>query len=56
LAPREADLELVPQFECASGRKVETTWAGTVDIVKRISAGEGFDLIIAANAPSMISS
>jgi ABC-type molybdate transport system substrate-binding protein len=55
-ATREADFELVPQFECASGRKVETTWAGTVDIVKRISAGEGFDLIIAANAPSMISS
>jgi molybdate transport system substrate-binding protein len=50
LATREAYLELVPQFERASGRKVETTWAGTVDIIKRISAGESFDLIIAANS------
>jgi molybdate transport system substrate-binding protein len=48
LATREAYLELVPQFERASGRKVATTWAGTVDIIKRISAGESFDLIIAA--------
>jgi molybdate transport system substrate-binding protein len=36
LAAREAYLELVPQFERASGRKVETTWAGAVDIIKRI--------------------
>jgi hypothetical protein len=50
LATREAYLELVPQFERASGRKVETTWARTVDIIKRISAGESFDLIIAANS------
>jgi molybdate transport system substrate-binding protein len=50
LATRGAYLELVPQFECASGRKVETTWAEAVDIIKRISAGESFDLIIAANS------
>lgn len=49
LATREAYLELVPQFERDSGRKVVTTWAGTVDIIKRISAGESFDLIIASN-------
>jgi len=47
LATRQAYLELVPQFERASGRKVATTWAGTVDIVKRISAGDSYDLIIA---------
>jgi molybdate transport system substrate-binding protein len=28
---------------------VVTTWAGTVDIFKRISVGESFDLIIAAS-------
>src|SRR5215468_7283208 len=50
LATREAYRELVPQFERASGRQVVTTWAGTVDIIKRISAGERFDLIIAANS------
>jgi molybdate transport system substrate-binding protein len=50
LATREAYLELVPQFERANGRKAATTWAGTVDIIKRISAGESFDLIIAANS------
>jgi len=50
LATREAFQELVPQFERASGRKVMTTWAGTVDIVKRISAGERYDLIIAAKS------
>jgi molybdate transport system substrate-binding protein len=50
LATREAYLELISQFDRASGRKVATTWAGTVDIIKRISAGESFDLIIAANS------
>lgn len=50
LATREAYLELVPQFERASGRKVVTTWAGTVDIIKRISAGDGYDLIIASKS------
>ncbi len=49
LATREAYLELVPQFERASGQKVVTTWAGTVDIIKRMSAGESYDLIIASN-------
>jgi molybdate transport system substrate-binding protein len=50
LATREAYLELVPQFERASGHKVLTTWAGTVDIIQRISAGESYDLIIAAKS------
>jgi len=47
-ATKEAYLELVPQFEKASGHKVVTTWAGTVDIKKRIAAGEVFDLIVVA--------
>ena len=46
LAHREAYLELVPQFERATGNKVTTTWAGTVDIMKRLAAGEIYDLVI----------
>jgi molybdate transport system substrate-binding protein len=43
---REAYKELVPAFERASEHKVATTWAGTVDIMKRMQAGESFDLVI----------
>src|SRR5437016_744255 len=50
LATREAYLELVPQFEKATGHKVETTWAGTVVIMKRMADGEVFDLVISSNA------
>src|SRR2546423_938312 len=50
LATREAHLELVPQFEKATGHKVETTWAGTVVIMKRMADGEVFDLVISSNA------
>ena len=32
LAPEQAYLELVPQFEKASGHTVTTTWAGTPDV------------------------
>jgi molybdate transport system substrate-binding protein len=48
IATREAYNELVPQFEHASGQKVTTTWAGTVDIMKRMAAGGGevHDLLI----------
>ena len=45
---REAYNELVPQFEKA-GHKVTTTWAGTVDVVKRVNAGEAFDAVILAS-------
>jgi len=48
LATREAYLELIPQFERAHGRKVAITWAGTVDILKRVEAGECYDLVIAS--------
>ena len=46
IATREAYNELGPQFERASGDKVVTTWAGTVDIVKRMTAGEVHDLVV----------
>ena len=46
IATREAYNELVPQFEGASGHKVTTTWAGTVDIMTRMAAGEIHDLVI----------
>jgi molybdate transport system substrate-binding protein len=43
---KEAYLELVPQFERASGHKVITTWASTMDIVSRVKAGEATDLAV----------
>lgn len=46
IATREAYNELVPQFERASGHTVTTTWAGTVDIMKRMAAGEVHDLVV----------
>lgn len=46
IATREAYLELVPQFERATGHRVTTTWAGTVDIMKRMAAGEAYDLVM----------
>jgi molybdate transport system substrate-binding protein len=48
LATREAYLELIPHFERANGLKVTITWAGTVDIMKRVEAGECYDLVIAS--------
>ena len=47
-APEEAYRELVPQFEKASGHKVTTIFTGTLDLQKRIAAGEAYDLIIMA--------
>jgi molybdate transport system substrate-binding protein len=46
IATREAYLELAPQFERASGHKVTTTWAGTVDIMKRMASGEQHDVVM----------
>ncbi|SRR5579864_1521572 len=43
---RESYLELVPQFEKASGHKVVTRWAGTADIMKSVQAGDSADLVI----------
>jgi molybdate transport system substrate-binding protein len=47
-AVKEAAAELIPQFEKASGNKVTVTWAGTVDIKKKVAAGETFDLVVIA--------
>jgi len=46
IATKEAYLELVPQFESATGHQVSTTWAGTTAIMQRMAAGECYDLII----------
>jgi len=47
-AAERAYRELVPQFEAASGHKVSTVFTGTLDVQKRIAAGEMYDLIIMA--------
>ena len=47
---KEAYLELVPRFEQASKHKVVTSFVGSVDIMKRMKAGEGTDLLILARS------
>jgi molybdate transport system substrate-binding protein len=47
-ATEEAYKELVPQFEKATGHKVTTIFTGTLDVQKRIAAGETYDVIIMA--------
>lgn len=47
-ASKEICSELIPEFEKASGHKVVQTWAGTVDIKKKMAAGEVFDVVIVA--------
>src|SRR5262245_47662785 len=45
-AAEEAYKELVPQFEKASGHKVTTIFTGTLGVMKRLSEGESYDLLI----------
>lgn len=47
---KEVCLELVPEFEKASGHKVTMIWAGGGDIVKRMKAGEVVDLVVLAKS------
>jgi molybdate transport system substrate-binding protein len=47
-ATQEAYLELVAQFEKASGHKVKTVFNGTLNVQKRLADGEPYDLIIMA--------
>ncbi len=47
-ATQEAYLELVAQFEKASGHKVKTAFTGTLNVQKRLADGEPCDLIIMA--------
>ncbi|HKA40941.1 MAG TPA: substrate-binding domain-containing protein [Burkholderiales bacterium] len=43
---KEAYLELVPQFERATGHKVMTMWIPTVEMMSRLKGGEAVDLVI----------
>lgn len=47
-ATQEAYLELVAQFEKASGHKVTTAFTGTLNVQKRLADGETYDMIIMA--------
>ena len=47
-ATEQSYRELVPQFEKETGHKVTTIFTGTLDLKKRIAAGEAYDLIIMA--------
>jgi molybdate transport system substrate-binding protein len=47
-ATEQAYRELAPQFEQASGHKVTTVFTGTLDVQKRIAAGESYDVILMA--------
>jgi molybdate transport system substrate-binding protein len=47
-ATQEAYLELVAQFEKATGHKVKSDFTGTLNVQKRLATGESFDLIIMA--------
>jgi molybdate transport system substrate-binding protein len=55
---REAVIELIPQFEKATGHRVTATWDGTLNIKKRIASGEVADLVLvpAADVDDMIAS
>jgi len=46
---KEAYLELLPNFEKASGHSVKVTWSNTTDIRKRVAEGEAADLVILGN-------
>jgi molybdate transport system substrate-binding protein len=50
VAMKDAYLELLPQFEKATGHKVTAAWSSTPDIQRRIAAGEAADLVILGNS------
>ena len=41
-------MEEIASFEKSTGNKVKPTWAGNVDIKKRIAAGEVYDVVVAS--------
>jgi molybdate transport system substrate-binding protein len=45
-ALKDAYLDLLPDFEKASGHKVTTAWSSTTEIRRGIAAGEAADLVI----------
>ena len=46
VAPKDAYLELQPLFEKATGHKVVTAWAPTVEMMSRLKGGEAVDLVL----------
>jgi molybdate transport system substrate-binding protein len=52
LALKEAYTLFAPQFERVSGHKLTTTWSPIVDAVKKLQAGEVYDLVI-LSAPAL---
>lgn len=55
---REAVSELIPQFEKATGHRVQVIWDGTLNIKKRLDSGELADLVTlpAADVDELIAS
>src|SRR5436853_7741441 len=49
-ATQEAYLELVAQFQKATGHKVATVFTGQLNVQKRLADGEAYDLIIMPDA------
>lgn len=47
-AIKEAYVEFAPLFEKTSGHKLNTTWDGAANVVKRLRAGETFDVVVLA--------
>jgi molybdate transport system substrate-binding protein len=47
---KEAYLELLPQFERASGHTVESLWVASVQMMSRLKGGEAVDLVILSAA------
>lgn len=47
---KEAYLELVPEFERATGHKVVTLWVPSVQMMRRLKGGETVDLVILSAA------
>ena len=46
VAFKDAYLEMQPEFEKLTGKKIETIWLPTVELVNRLKKGEQADLII----------
>jgi molybdate transport system substrate-binding protein len=49
-AMKNAYLDLIPQFENATGHKVTAAWSSSPDVQKRIAAGEAADLVILSDS------
>lgn len=45
-AIKEAYIEFAPLFEKTSGHSLDTTWDGAANILKRLRAGETFDMVV----------